>query len=261
MNIEVNKIDEPKVKLLIESDWESIKDSYEDIFEEFAMTPIKGFRTGKAPRKIVEQRYGTSIIKEVGSNCSQNLCKQAMISRDLQAGSPISISEIHVKKGGSISFTAEFILMPEFELPNMANLQLLSESDEDQKDEISRFLLANTEVEIPDEMIHQEMELSGFKPEPSDLENWNAAKDRASLLLIISKIAEQDGIEVDDKDVEERTQMVAKENGTTSIELKHMLLSNGGLSRLRKFMLAESVLDYIIDQSNFSARENEHLQA
>jgi len=248
MEVKVN-INNQKVELYIESDWESINDNYKDILEEYAKIPIKGFRSGQAPLKVIEQRFGNSILKDVGVQSSQNLCKVAIENKELVAGSPVSISNIELKKGHPLTFKAEFVLMPEFELPEYFNLNLESDNDDEKRDEISQVLLELTDIEIPDEMIEQEMELTGIKPDKTDIENWEAAKSRVALLLILRQIAEQDGIEVDDRDVEERIELVAQQNKTTISTLKQMLLPSGGLSRLANYITAEKVLEYIIENN------------
>ncbi len=248
MEIKVD-INNQNVELHIESDWESVKDNYENILEEYAKTPIKGFRPGKTPQKIIEQRFGSKIIKEVGVQSSQNLCKIAMAKKEMVAGSPISISNVKLQKQQSIQFIAEFILMPEFELPEYLDLKLESNDEDEKRDKISEILLVKTEIDIPDEMVEQEMELTGITTDKSDTENWEAAKNRVALLLILRQIAEQDGIEVDDRDVEERIGLVAQQNGTTASALKQMLLPSGGLSRLSNYLTAEKVLEYIIENN------------
>jgi FKBP-type peptidyl-prolyl cis-trans isomerase (trigger factor) len=172
-----------------------------------------------------------------------------MENNNLIAGSPISISDVKLQKGHPISFKTEFILMPEFELPEYFELNLQSYNDDEKRDEISEILLEKSDIKIPDEMVEQEMELTGIKPNISDVVNWEAAKSRVALLLILRQIAEQDGIEVDERDVKERIELVAKQNATTASALKQMLLPNGGLSRLTNYITAEKVLEYIIENN------------
>ncbi|MEN8117186.1 MAG: trigger factor [Bacteroidota bacterium] len=242
-------ISNQKVTLQIEAAWESISDIFEAFFEEYEKVPVKGFRAGRAPKKIIEQRFGGQIIKETGTQAAQTLCDTAMETEGLVAGSPVSISGIQLKKEQPISFTAEFILMPEFELPDYLGLNPETEDDEGKRDEISQLLLAKANIGLPDEMVEQEMELTGLKPDKSDQENWQAAKERVSLLLILKKIADEDGIEVEERDVEERIKLVARQNGTSASALKQILLPNGGLSRLKNYLIAETVLDYLIENN------------
>ena len=97
---------------------------------------------------------------------------------------------MELKKGHPLTFKAEFILMLEFELPEYFNLNLESDNDDEKHDEISQALLKLTDKEIPDEMIEQEMELTGIRPNKSNVENWETAKSRVALLLILRQIAE-----------------------------------------------------------------------
>ena len=64
-------------------------------------------------------------------------------------------------------------------------------------------------------------------------------------MLILKKIAADEGITVDDREIDNRLQKVAAENGMTVAEVKDSFLSDGNHSRLSDLLLAEQVLNYL----------------
>jgi FKBP-type peptidyl-prolyl cis-trans isomerase (trigger factor) len=110
-------------------------------------------------------------------------------------------------------------------------------------------LLEETEIDIPEEMVREELSFGGDEEsEPGD-RTWSDAEARVRLLLILGEIARRDGIEIDDRDIEERIARIAESRGTDVSSMKSFMLRGGGLSRLSAFILAERTLDYLIDMT------------
>jgi FKBP-type peptidyl-prolyl cis-trans isomerase (trigger factor) len=85
--------------------------------------------------------------------------------------------------------------------------------------------------------------------DPAYQDARQGAEARVKLMVILKRIARDDGIEVDDRDMEERIAAIAEAEGTTPKLLKNELSARGGLGRLRDFLLAEMVLAYIIENA------------
>ena len=92
-------------------------------------------------------------------------------------------------------------------------------------------------------------ELAVDGEEGGDLEStaWQAARDRIRLMLILKQIAKQEGIEVDQRDVDNRIAEKAEEFGATIEELEAELARGDGLQRLKEMILAESALGYLME--------------
>ena len=73
------------------------------------------------------------------------------------------------------------------------------------------------------------------------------ALDRVKLLLILNEIARSEGIEVDERDVDERIERIAQAQETQAFCEEKYLLRSGGLSRISGFILAEKTLNYLLD--------------
>jgi FKBP-type peptidyl-prolyl cis-trans isomerase (trigger factor) len=66
-------------------------------------------------------------------------------------------------------------------------------------------------------------------------------------MIILKKIARQEGIEVDELDVETRIKEKASEFGTTVEELRSQLEKGGGRDRLHNMLVAERTLEYLLE--------------
>jgi trigger factor len=85
---------------------------------------IPGFRRGKVPPVVIDQRFGRGvIIQEAFNNSWQNFYGDAVTENKL---SPLAQPDVEVTKledGDVIEFTAEVDVRPEFDLPDFSTLQ------------------------------------------------------------------------------------------------------------------------------------------
>ena len=254
MKVEISDIGSNRKQARVEVEWERVRVDYDDLLSEYSKLPVPGFRPGKAPKAMVEKPYGRQLLDDTAARCVRRLSRQALEGEGIAVTGPLAVTEINVERGEPLVFTAEFMELPRFELPAYDSLSLSSDSDEGMRDEISMRLLEETVIDIPDEMVEQELLFDGDdRPKPGD-DGWDAAAGRVKLLLILGEIARRDGIEVDDRDVDERIEQIAQAQGTETYSLKKFMLRNGSMSRLSGFILAEKTLDYLIDINGESER-------
>ena len=235
----------------IEASWDEVKDDYADVVKESAEIGVPGFRKGKAPLSVVEQRYAQDIMEEVKNRCARRLWREALDENDLGTVGIAEISGMELVKGEGFTCRVEFGVVPEFELPSCADINLSRDADEGAlRDEISRYLLENTQFDLPAVFIDEEIASDGIsEDDPTYQDRRAAAEARVKLMIILKRIAREDGIEVDERDIDERIQTMAEAHGTTPKRLKNDLSTTGGLVRLRNLLLAEQVLDYIMERA------------
>jgi FKBP-type peptidyl-prolyl cis-trans isomerase (trigger factor) len=255
MEIKTDTINEHEIALTITVAWDAVKTEYDDMLKRYAKIPVKGFRNA-LPTKMVESLYKKQLSNDLTTACSKRLLNKAFQTEQLIPGSPVSITDIRLESGQSFGFKAKFLKMPDFELPDYRHLSLTAQTQEEQLTEISEKLLKLTTVILPDAFIEDELQY--FESESGCVtdEERKAAADRVKLMLILKKIASNDGIDVDAYDVEERIKKVAYENEMSIQEVKEFLLHTGGASRLSNFLLAENVLEYIIEINTPNSKSN-----
>ncbi len=247
MQIYMIKDEGQEKELEITAPWAMVEEEYKDILKRYSKLALKGFRPGKAPVGAIESFFRTEIKNELVAATSTRLCRTALKAKELETGSTIELSDVESSKNNYLRFKASFIEMPAFELPDFRHLDLASDDLEEQLNEVSHKLLDRTDIPVHAVFIENEKRYS----EPSDdysPEAEAAIADRVRLMLILKKIASQDAIEVDAKDVDERIRLIAADNDVTPDELRNYLMENGGIPRLTETLLAEAVLHYIIDE-------------
>ncbi|WP_392558382.1 trigger factor [Orbus mooreae] len=85
---------------------------------------IDGFRKGKVPLKIVEQRYGASILQDALSDLMQRNFIDAIIQEKLNpAGAPNYIPTQY-KQGEDYPFTVEFEVYPQVEIKDLDKIEV-----------------------------------------------------------------------------------------------------------------------------------------
>ncbi|MEC9376306.1 MAG: trigger factor [Pseudomonadota bacterium] len=85
---------------------------------------IQGFRPGKVPAKIVQQRYGAQVRQEVIQDLLQSSYTDAVVQEDLKpAGSP-SIEPENIKEGEGLTYTAVFEVFPEIVLKDLNKIKV-----------------------------------------------------------------------------------------------------------------------------------------
>ncbi len=234
-------------RLAVEADWSAIAADYDDIIAAYSRVQIPGFRSGKVPRSVIEQRLQKQILKDLSRQAALRLGRDAVRESGVESLGAIEISGIECARGTRFRFTARFRPVPEIEVPDLGSLTVRDESS-DPKDRISRRLLELIRFDVPAEAVQAELGNDGGTADSSSAA-WKAAQDRVRLILILKKIARQEGIEVDEADVERRIEEKAAEFGVRSHTLKAELEKGGRRQRLKDMLLAESTLDFLIEKS------------
>lgn len=256
LKVKIRTINKFEKRMEIPIPWESVKEEYNDLIKEYSRLPLKGFRPGKVPVSAIESIYQNQIKSDLAMRCSPRFFRKAIEENKLNNASPVELINIDLIKDEYLILTGSFVNMPDFRLPNYSRLYIRSTEEKDQLNEISEKLLNLTDISVPPQLIMNELNYTEAGTE-IDEEAKEDATDRIKLLLIIKKIAHQDGIEINEQDVEERIKILAEKNDTTPDEVKSFLLANDGVTRLTDSILAEHVLKYIISINNQENKEVE----
>ena len=91
---------------------------------------IAGFRPGKAPKNVIQKRFGKQISEELTEALFGEACDQALEKENLKVldfGFPDNLNE---RPDGSIAFETKLILAPEFTLPEYKGIEVKAPSAE-----------------------------------------------------------------------------------------------------------------------------------
>jgi len=85
---------------------------------------LKGFRPGKVPSKVIEQRYGAQVRREAISDLIRDSFGEAVQTQNLRPAVAPAIETTGVPADGEFSFTATFEVMPEIGQVDVSGLKV-----------------------------------------------------------------------------------------------------------------------------------------
>jgi trigger factor len=123
---DVETLSPTKVKLTVEVPFEELKPSLDAAYAEIGKNVnVPGFRKGKVPARIIEQRFGrAAVLEEAVNDALPKAYDEAIRTNGIV---PVGQPEVDVKEiedGQPLSFTAEVEVRPEFDLPEYSSLTI-----------------------------------------------------------------------------------------------------------------------------------------
>ncbi len=123
----IDKLTPTKIKMTVELAADAVKEHEKQTTKRYvAVAKIPGFRPGKAPLKMVQEKYGADIRKDVLSHLVQSGVHEALVEAKL---TPINQPNIKLKDasfgdGKPLEFEMEFEVQPEIEIRKYKNVPL-----------------------------------------------------------------------------------------------------------------------------------------
>jgi len=129
VNVTIENLAPCKKLLRIEIDAAAVDAAFEVVVKDFQRhASLPGFRTGKAPRTMVENSYGSRIEQEVKSKLINENYRKALADHKLRAVVSPDIEEIQFGRGQALQFAATIETEPEFELPEYKGIPVKREN-------------------------------------------------------------------------------------------------------------------------------------
>ena len=219
------------------------------VMDEYRTAGVPGFRKGKAPLAVIQKRFHREITATIGKRAASRLFSEALTDRKMERAGPARFTSIDFDHESGLTFTVEFDVMPAIDVPDFKSFAPSAEAtnDNDRKDELSVYLLGGQDFDLPSSQVEQEIESAAERGQDTeDTRLRTDAEQRVKLLLSLQAIAKAEGIEVDDRDVEDRIIQMAEPSGASPQALRTELEQNNGIDRLRLFLLAEQTMDYVL---------------
>ena len=155
MKSAVETLNPTRVKLTVEVPFEELKPSLDEAYKTIgAQVQIPGFRRGKVPARIIDQRVGrAAVIEEAVNSALPRFYGQAVEEAKIRPLGQPAVDVTNVPDpaaGGELTFTAEVDVRPEFDLPDYSALAVqvddlvIDESDVDNELTSLRILASST---------------------------------------------------------------------------------------------------------------------
>jgi len=140
----VEQLSPSRVKITIEVPFDDLQPSMDRAYLEIAkQVNIPGFRKGKVPPRVIDQRLGRgTVINEAFNEALPQIYGQAVQDNNL---TPLAQPDIEVTKledGNLVEFTAEVDVRPDFELPDVTGIDATVDA-----------------VEVSEEQVEEQLEL------------------------------------------------------------------------------------------------------
>jgi trigger factor len=177
-----------KKKVIIEIPEESIKEAIDEQYQELGREAVlPGFRKGRAPRRLLEKRFGKETSEQVKLKLLAESSEAAIKDKELDIlGDPdIDYEKVELPASGPMKFEFEAEVRPEFELPKLegipvtrAKLEVTDEQIDREIDQLRRWSGVWTPkeegaVERDDQVIADVL----LKPELTEEEKAQQAKE------------------------------------------------------------------------------------
>ena len=124
----IEKLDNSAVKLSITVEKAESKKEYNSLMSKYSRTvQIKGFRKGKVPTSILEQRFGESLKQEAASNLLEKAFKVAVDDieeKPLGMATPELIGDLDFDADKEFSFTVKYDVFPDVTLGEYRGLEI-----------------------------------------------------------------------------------------------------------------------------------------
>lgn len=147
MKSAVESLEPTRVKVTVEAPYEDLKAGIDAAYKKIAgQINVPGFRRGKVPPRIIDQRVGRgAVLEQAIDEVLPGLYNQAVRDNHLHPLSQpeVSVEEIPAVTGplsGQLTFTAEVDVRPEITLPKFSEITLEVESVEVSDDDVEEAL-------------------------------------------------------------------------------------------------------------------------
>lgn len=142
-------------------------------------TRVKGFRPGKAPLRVIRQRFGPQVRQEVLDKVLQTSFYEAVTQEKLRPAGAPQIAPLPADSGQGLSYTARFEVLPEVKLNPVEQLSIEKLVCEISDDDVSAMIekLRRQRAEL------QPVERAAQKGDWVNLDYKGGAEDEAAARL------------------------------------------------------------------------------
>ena len=221
----VEQLSPTRVKITVEVPFSDLKPSMDKAYADIARTiNVPGFRRGKVPPMVIDQRFGRGVVIQEAFNDSwSRFYGEAVTANQL---TPLAQPEVEVTKledGDLIEFTAEVDVRPEFDVPDPSTIEVQVDG-----------------LEVADDVVDSQLEvLRGRFGSRTTVERPAADGD----LVTLSLVASQDGEALPDATADDLPYTVGSGQMLDGLDDAVTGLSAGGSADFRSTLVGGALKD------------------
>ncbi len=126
MKSAVENLDPTRVRLTVEVPFAELKPSLDAAYKKIGgQVNVPGFRKGKVPPRVIDQRFGRGpVLEEAINEALPDLYGKAINEAKLEVVGRPEVEVTDLTDGEALKFTAEVDVRPEFDLPDYKGLEV-----------------------------------------------------------------------------------------------------------------------------------------
>lgn len=143
MDFQVQALGPCRKKVAVTVPAQRVGEAFDKKYEEISdKVPLRGFRQGRAPRKLLEKRFGPHLGDEVKQDLVKAALEELFDSKQIEPLAPpdIDVEALALTPGEELRFEFEIVTQPEFETPAWKGLEVRVPVLEASEQEIDGFV-------------------------------------------------------------------------------------------------------------------------
>jgi len=125
MQVSIETLEGLERKMTVQIPSERVSDAVEKKLKDLSKTVrIDGFRPGKVPMKVVQQKFGGHVRQEVIGDVIQSSYQEALIQEKVRPAGMPSIDSVSSEEKQDMSYTATFEVYPEVEELDLKSIEV-----------------------------------------------------------------------------------------------------------------------------------------
>ena len=155
MKIDIDELSPVQRKVRVELPAEAVANEFAHAYKNLGnRVRVKGFRTGKIPRSVLQGIYGEEVKGEVKSHLVEESLGEVIKERGLQIVSRPEVEANDLSEGSDFSFSAVFEIKPEIQVKDYLGVEVekvkISVADEQVQDALKRIQEGHARLELVD---------------------------------------------------------------------------------------------------------------
>lgn len=211
-----------RVKITVDKPFAELESAIAAAYRSIAnQVNIPGFRKGKVPPRLIDQRFGRNVVIQEALNSElPALIEQSVTDNSLQVLSEPKVDIVEINDNTNVVLTIEFSVVPEFEIVDPASISVEVEP-----------------AEVSDEQVNERIDLLRERfatCEPVD----RAAKEGDEVELNLT--AYVDGEAIDDGHLEDHRHVIGRDDSVDGLDDALTGMSKGETARFTTTLLGGS---------------------
>ncbi|GAA3063994.1 trigger factor [Streptomyces olivoverticillatus] len=132
MKSAVETLNPTRVRLTVEVPFEELKASLDAAYKKInQQVTVKGFRQGKIPARVIDQRFGRgAVLEEAVNDALPKFYTEAVNEAELNPLGQPEVDITELKDGELLAFTAEVDIRPALEIPDYSGIEVTVDATE-----------------------------------------------------------------------------------------------------------------------------------